>query len=136
MLDSPAMKKSAAMALAGVVWLAAGMDAWALEFMADQITRIDGHSRKALIYYRDDRWRLEHHDLNPVNVTIVRKDKHVMWLLLSRMRHFKTVPYDPEQAPKVAEKLPGEVEREEIGTEMLDGHPTTLYQVTVRNAGR
>jgi len=117
-------------------WLVGSGMAWGLEFSADQITRIDGHSRKVYMYYRDDRWRLEHHDLNPVNVTIVRKDKHVMWLLLSRMRHFKTVPYDPEQAPKVAEKLPGEVNREEIGTEMLDGHPTTLYQVTVWNAGR
>lgn len=109
---------------------------WALEFSADQITKVNGHTRKANIYYRDDRWRLEHHDLNPVNVTIVRKDKQVMWLLLSRMRHFKTVPYDPEQSPKVSEQLDGEVGREEIGTETLDGHPTTLYQVTVRTADR
>ena len=119
-----------------VAWLHAGGMAWALEFSADQITKTNGHSRKANIYYRDDRWRLEHHDLNPVNVTIVRKDKQVMWLLLSRMRHFKTVPYDPEQAPKVHEKLDGEVKREEIGTETLDGHPTTLYEVTVREANR
>ena len=117
-------------------WLHIGGMAWALEFSADQITKTNGHSRKANIYYRDDRWRLEHHDLNPVNVTIVRKDKQVMWLLLSRMRHFKTVPYDPEQAPKVHEKLDGEVKREEIGTETLDGHPTTLYEVTVREANR
>jgi hypothetical protein len=117
-------------------WLHVGEMAWALEFSADQITKTNGHSRKANIYYRDDRWRLEHHDLNPVNVTIVRKDKQVMWLLLSRMRHFKTVPYDPEQAPKVHEKLDGEVKREEIGTETLDGHPTTLYEVTVREADR
>ena len=59
-----------------------------------------------------------------------------MWLLLSRMRHFKTMPYDPDQAPKVYEKLDGEVKREQIGTETLDGHPTTLYQVTVRDANR
>ncbi|MGH7230391.1 MAG: hypothetical protein ACREJU_03420 [Nitrospiraceae bacterium] len=113
-------------------WVAYGT-AWSLEFSADQITRIDGHDRKANIYYRDDRWRLEHQELSPVNVTIVRKDKQLMWLLLSRMRHFKTVPYDPEQAPKVSERLDGEIEREEIGTEILDGHPTTLYQVTVRD---
>ncbi|WP_447978219.1 hypothetical protein [Candidatus Nitrospira bockiana] len=123
------------LALAAVLSLPVS-GSWALEFTADQITRIDGHSRRANIYYRDDRWRLEHHDLNPVNVTIVRKDKQVMWLLLSRMRHFKTVPYDPEQAPKVSETLEGEVEREEIGTEVLDGHPTTLYQVTVRKGDR
>jgi len=117
-------------------WLQVSDTTWALEFSADQITNTNGHSRKANIYYRDDRWRLEHHDLNPVNVTIVRKDKQIMWLLLSRMRHFKTVPYDPDQAPKVHEKLDGEVKREEIGTETLDGHPTTLYQVTVQEANR
>lgn len=123
------------MLIALTLYLHGGVS-WALEFSADQITTVDGHARKANIYYRDDRWRLEHHDLNPVNVTIVRKDKQVMWLLLSRMRHFKTVPYDPEQAPKVSEKLAGEVAREEIGSETLDGHPATLYQVTVRNGDR
>jgi len=119
-----------------VAWLACIQPAGALEFSADQITKIDGRSRKANIYYRDDRWRLEHHDLGPVNVTIVRKDKQVMWLLLSRMKHFKTMPYDPEQAPQVSERMEGEIAREEIGTEVMDGHPTTLYQVTVRRGDR
>lgn len=118
--------------MAGAICLISGTAVSALEFSADQITRTNGHSRKAYIYYRDQMWRLEHHDLSPVNVTIVRKDKQLMWLLLSRMKHFKTVPYDPEQAPKVSERLDGEVAREEIGTQTLDGHPTTLYQVTVR----
>jgi len=130
------MMRSWTTLIACAVWLASGAWAWALEFSADQITRTDGHSRKAYIYYRDQMWRLEHHELGPVNVTIVRKDKQLMWLLLSRMKHFKTVPYDHEQAPKVSERLEGEVAREEIGTETLDGHPTTLYQVTVRQKDR
>jgi hypothetical protein len=130
------MTRVTVFAVLWAVWLAGALPAGALEFTADQITRIDGRSRKANIYYRDDMWRLEHHDLGPVNVTIVRKDKQVMWLLLSRMKHFKTVPYDPEQAPKVSERMEGEVAREEIGTEVLDGHPTTLYQVTVRRGNR
>jgi len=120
----------------GIVWAGNVSLAAALEFTADQYTRSNSHSRKANIYYRDDMWRLEHHELGPVNVTIVRKDKHVMWLLLSRMKHFKTLPYDPEQAPKVTERLEGEVAREPIGTETLDGHPTTLYEVTVRSGDR
>ena len=69
---------------------------FALEFTADQITKIDGRTHKAFIYYRDQMWRIEHHSLGPVNVTIVRKDKQVVWLLLSRMKHFKTLPYDAE----------------------------------------
>ena len=130
------MTRAAALAILCAVWLSCVPPAGALEFSADQITKINGRSRKANIYYRDDRWRLEHHDMGPVNVTIVRKDKQVMWLLLSRMKHFKTMPYDPEQAPKVAERMEGEIAREEIGTEVLDGHPTTLYQVTVQRGDR
>jgi hypothetical protein len=130
------MKRAIFLAIFFNAALAGIQPAVALEFTADQITRTDGRSRKANIYYRDDRWRLEHHDLGPVNVTIVRKDKQVMWLLLSRMKHFKTLPYDPEQAPKVSERMDGEIAREEIGTEVLDGHPTTLYQVTVQRGDR
>jgi hypothetical protein len=105
----------------------------ALEFSADQITHANGKTRTANIYYRDDRWRLEHQDPGPVSVTIVRKDKQVMWLLISRLKHYKEIPYDAAQAPKVQETLNGEVSRESIGTETLDGHPTTLYEVQVKN---
>jgi hypothetical protein len=113
-----------------------GQAAEALEFTADRITKIDGHTRKAVIYYRDNMWRIEHHSLGPVNVSIVRKDKQVVWLLLSRMKHFKTVPYDAEQDLMVTEKLEGEVSREEIGTETREGHPTTLYEVTTKRGER
>jgi hypothetical protein len=81
-------------------------------------------------------WRIEHHTMGPVNISIVRKDKKVVWLLLSRMKHFKTVPYLAEQDLKVTERLEGEVSREEIGTETREGHPTTLYEVTVKEGER
>ena len=114
--------------------LAFGMadSAVGLEFTADQITKIDGRSHKAFIYYRDQMWRIEHHSLGPVNVTIVRKDKQVVWLLLSRMKHFKTLPYDPEQDLHVTPVLEGEIQRQEIGTEVREGHPTILYEVTTK----
>ena len=51
-----------------------GGAAWALEFTADRITKIDGRTGKANIYYRDNMWRIEHHTMGPVNVSIVRKD--------------------------------------------------------------
>jgi hypothetical protein len=112
--------------------LLAGLPAWALEFTADQVTKIDGRTRKAIVYYRDQMWRIEHHSMGPVNVSIVRKDKQVVWLLLSRMKHFKTMPYSPEQDLRVNETLEGEVSRQEIGTEVREGHPTILYEVTTK----
>ena len=117
-----------------LLWLA--LPAWALEFSGDQIIRANGKTHTANIFFRDDRWRLEHQEIGPVNVTIVRKDKQVMWLLLSRLKHYKEIPYDAAQAPRVQEKLEGEISRDQIGTETLDGHPTTLYEVRVQEEGR
>jgi hypothetical protein len=117
-------------------WLSAAAHGWALEFTADQVTKIDGRSHKANIYYRDQMWRIEHQSLGPVNVSIVRKDKQVVWLLLSRMKHFKTVPYSAEQDLNITEKLEGEILRQEIGTEVREGHPTTLYEVTTKQGER
>ena len=110
--------------------------AFALEFTADQITKIDGKTHKAFIYYRDQMWRIEHHSLGPVNVTIVRKDKQVVWHLLSRMKHFKTLPYDDQQELRVTPALEGEISRQEIGTEVREGHPTILYEVTTKQGER
>ena len=110
--------------------------AWALEFTADRITKSDGRTAKAVLYYRDNMWRIEHHTMGPVNVSIVRKDKHVVWLLLSRMKHFKTLPYSADQDLMVSEKLEGEVSREEIGQETREGHPTILYEVVTKHGER
>lgn len=118
------------------IWASANRSALALEFTADQITKIDGRTHKALIYYRDQMWRIEHHSMGPVNVSIVRKDKQVVWHLLSRMKHFKTLPYDAEQDLHVTEKLDGEVSRQQIGNEVREGHPTILYEIRTRQGER
>ncbi|HEU4684254.1 MAG TPA: hypothetical protein VFS39_07115 [Nitrospira sp.] len=130
------MKRLVFSALITTIGLLAPVSSGALEFTADQITKIDGRTHKAFIYYRDDMWRIEHHSMGPVNVSIVRKDKHVVWLILSRMKHFKTVPYDPEQDLRVSEHLEGEISRQEIGTEVREGHPTVLYEVTTKQGER
>jgi hypothetical protein len=121
--------------LAGALWLAGGGIAWPLEFVAERITQIDGQSRKASIYYRDDMWRVEHYDGGPVNVMIVRKDKGLTWLLMSRLKQFKTLTYSDTHAPMISEQLEGEIAREKIGSEVLQGHPTTVYEVTVDIGG-
>jgi len=118
------------------VWMEANGPALALEFTADQITKIDGRTHKAFIYYRDQMWRIEHHSMGPVNVSIVRKDKQVVWMLLSRMKHFKTVPYSADQDLRVTEFLEGEVSRQEIGSEVRECHPTKLYEVTTKQGER
>jgi hypothetical protein len=117
------------------LWMLGASAAEALEFTADQVTKMNGRTHKANVYYRDNMWRIEHHSMGPVNVSIVRKDKNLVWLLLSKMKQFKTVPYSAEQDLRISERLEGEISREEIGSETREGHPTTLYEVTV-NRGK
>lgn len=120
---------------AGTLWMSAGAGAWALELVAERVTRIDGHSRRESIYYRDNMWRVEPNAPGPVNIMIVRKDKGVVWLLLSRLGLFKTVNYQEELAQLVNERLNGETARETIGVGQLDGHPTTVSRITVVTGG-
>ncbi|NOT21607.1 MAG: hypothetical protein HOP22_02630 [Nitrospiraceae bacterium] len=119
-----------------VLGIGTTLPAWALEFTADRITTIDGRTGKDALFYRDDMWRIEHHARGPVTVSIVRKDQQVVWLLLSRIRHFQTIPYSGEQDLMVTEKLEGEVSREEIGQETREGHPMILYEVTTKQGER
>ncbi len=120
--------------LIAILLLGTSVPSRALEFTADRVTKMDGRTERAVVYYRDNMWRIEHHTNSPVNVSIVRKDQQVVWLLLSRMKHFKTVPYSAKHDLMVTEKLAGEVSREVIGQEMREGHPTTLYEVTTNQS--
>ena len=107
-----------------------------VQFVADQITVYGGHTHRGNLYYREDMWRIEHNDPGSIEITIVRKDKGLMWLLLSRTKQFATVPFDGSRGATLERSMLHEISRETIGTEVLDGHPTTLFQVTVEEGQR
>jgi hypothetical protein len=110
--------------------LACASSAWALEFSAEQVVRVEGRTRSANVYHRDGMWRLEH-DRGPIGVTILREDRGETWLLIPRIRKFKRVSLDRALLPMLAVSLEGEIAREAIGTEVRDGYRTTLYEVIV-----
>ena len=55
----------------------------ATDFTAERVVVKNGHSVRATLYCRGDMWRIEHNTYGPIDVTIVRKDKGVMWFCLS-----------------------------------------------------
>ena len=103
-----------------------------VQFIAEQVTQSGGHTHRGSLYYRDDMWRIEHNDPDSIEVTIVRKDMGVMWLLLGRTKQFGTMPLKASSGTTFERSMAHEVGRETIGTEVLDGHPTTLFQVTAQ----
>jgi hypothetical protein len=104
----------------------------ALEFSADRTVRTAGHVERTRLFYRDDMWRVEHNAAGPVQVTIVRKDRQLVWHLIPMRRQFKTVTFDAVYRLMVRPAFDGELSRELIGTQVMDGHPTALYEVRVR----
>ena len=104
----------------------------AVEFTVDRVVFENGHRLRATLFCRADMWRIEHNATGPVNVTIVRKDKGIIWLLLPRTRHFVTLPFERDMGPSCQHDLMTEQRRERIGTEILQGHQTTVSEVTVR----
>jgi len=104
----------------------------AIEFTVDRVIFENGHRLRATLFCRADMWRIEHNAAGPVNVTIVRKDKGIIWLLLPRTRHFVTLPFDRDMGATCQRDLRLEGRRERIGTEILQGHFTTVSEVTVR----
>lgn len=108
----------------------------ALQFVADRITQSGGHTYRGSLYYRDDMWRIEHNDPGSIEVTIVRKDKGLMWLLLGRTKQFATMPFNEAAGITCERSMAHETGRETIGSEVLDGHPTTVFQITVREGER
>jgi len=104
----------------------------AVEFAAEQVTIYGGHTHRGNLYYREDMWRIEHNDPNSVEVTIVRKDKGLIWLLMSRTKQFATLPFDAAKGVTLERAMAHEIRRETIGTEVLEGHPTTVFLITVQ----
>lgn len=109
---------------------------WAFEFSAQRIARDGEKVVNAQVNARDDRWRLEYAEPQAgAMVAIIRLDRQMTWLILSRHRMYREVPIANDHLLLVSEKMDGEVAREFIGTEDLNGYPTELFAVNVMVKG-
>ena len=124
----------AAMVLCGALLLPWHV-AWGLEFAAEQTTRNGAQSVKGKIFFKPDRWRVEMASPEGPRVAIHRLDKTVTWLLLPN-RTYVEMPLRLDQAPPIAPKLEGEVERKRVGSEQGGGRKTDKYEVTVEVNGQ
>ncbi len=104
--------------------------AFALEFSAKQTTRNGAQSMSGKIYFQSDRWRVEMASPDGLKVAIHRLDRLVTWLLLPD-RKYVEMPLRIDQLPQVAPKIPGEVERTRVGTDLVGGRKTEKYRVAL-----
>jgi hypothetical protein len=104
----------------------------ALDFSAERIVKIGGSVITAHVNAKDDRWRFEYSQpQRGASIMIVRMDKQHSWLILSKRRQYLEVPIATDHLLTVTEGMQGEVSRELVGEETLNGHLTELFEVTV-----
>lgn len=108
----------------------------ALDFSAERIVKNGKSVVTAHVNAKDDRWRFEFDQpQGGASIIIVRMDRHSSWLILSKRRQYLEVPIAREHQLTVSETMEGEVSRELVGDEMLNGYPTELFEVTVAENG-
>ena len=108
----------------------------ALDFSAERIVKNGESVVTAHVNAKDDRWRFEYaQPQRGASIMIVRLDKQHSWLILSKRRQYLEVPIATDHVLTVTEKMEGEVSREFVGDETLNGHPTELFEVTVAEQG-
>ncbi len=107
--------------------------ALAVEFSADTImTYKGGGSTNGKIYYKADKFRMDMSTPAEM-IVITRMDKKIVWNIMPAEKMYMEMPFDLKNRPKVEEKYEGEVERKEVGSETIDGHPTKKYLITYKS---
>lgn len=110
--------------------------ATALDFSAERIVKNGESVVTAHVNAKDDRWRLEFSQpQRGASVIIVRADLGTTWRIFSRRRQYVEEPMTRDHRLTMNEKMEGEILREFVGNEMLNGYPTELFEVTVAGNG-
>lgn len=111
-------------------------DAVALDFSAERIVKSGKSVVTAHVNAKDDRWRFEFtQPQGGASIIIVRMDRHSSWLILSRRRQYLEMPIADEHRLAVSETMEGELSREFVGDQTLNGYSTELFEVTVAETG-
>lgn len=111
------------------------------EFSGKVIWHSDGGTRDALLFVKEDRYRVEHRggvrtELGQAGVSIVREDRNEVWFILSQRRSYLALPLTPAHRLPFAVSLEGEINRTLIGDATAGGRPAHLYEVVVERYGR
>jgi hypothetical protein len=111
-------------------------DVTAFDFSAEWIVKSGKKAVTAHVNAKDDRWRFEFaQPQGGASIIIVRMDRQSSWLILSRRRQYLELPIADEHRLAVSETMEGELSREFVGDQTLNGYPTELFEVTVAENG-
>jgi outer membrane lipoprotein-sorting protein len=104
----------------------------AQEFSATMVSTSAGQKVTMNIYMKPNKFRTDTSVAG--SSTIVRKDLNKVWTIMTAQKAYMEMAGMTDAQPPlmVEEKVKGEVSRKKIGSETVNGHPSTKYEVTAK----
>lgn len=114
-----------------LVFVFAGL-ALAQEFSADIVSTTREGNFRGKIFVSKDKSRME----IPQSVIIARMDKKLTWVLLPSQMMYMEQPLNPQNIVVASEKMQGEVERQLLGQETIEGKTANKYSLVYTLNGK
>jgi outer membrane lipoprotein-sorting protein len=109
--------------------------AMAQELSATIVSTAAGKTSTMKVYMKPNKFRSDIESAG--SSTIVRKDLNKVWMVMIPQKTYMEMEGVKEEQIKAAEeKVKGEVSRKAVGSETIDGHPSTKYEVTAKVADK
>lgn len=110
-----------------------GLAAMAQEFSADVFSNFKGQTISSKMYFEKDKWRMESEVRGIKSISIVRKDKNLMWQLMPAQKMYTEMAIPEQQATGVTKTVAGEIKRKKVGTELINGMMCDKFEVSQKS---
>lgn len=106
---------------------------FAQEFSADVMSTFKGQIVSSKMYFEKDKWRMESEMRGMKSISIVRKDKNLMWNLTPDQKMYTEMTIPEQQMMGVSKTMAGELSRKKVGTENINSIMCDKYEVSHKN---
>jgi outer membrane lipoprotein-sorting protein len=111
--------------------------AQAAEFSATMIAKSGGQETQGKIFVKGDKVRNEIKAGGETQISIIRPDKKMMWLIMPAEKSYMEMPLNPQASAQTMIKKPeSQVEMKLLGQETVNGYETEKYETSVKHRGK
>jgi outer membrane lipoprotein-sorting protein len=111
--------------------------AQAAEFSATMIAKSGGQETQGKIFVKGDKVRNEIKAGGETQISIIRPDKKMMWLIMPAEKSYMEMPLNPQASAQTMIKKPeSQVEMKLLGQETVNGYKTEKYETSVKHRGK
>jgi uncharacterized protein DUF4412 len=99
------------------------------DFSAEMISKMGKMTQKSKVYTTDGKWRMESTVQGRRSISIIRPDKKMVWLLMPAQKMYMAQKYSDKDLESTQTSFPGELKREKIKSEKVNGVKATKYLI-------